>query len=282
MTRLAEIQARARSMGELLDIVGAMRALAAMRVQEAQQALIGIGRYAETMAAAIGSAMLLVPDAALEPHPARGCRALVLFAAEHGFVGGFNERLADAMATILKPRDDLFVLGSRGAALALERGWKTAWTSPMATRSVSAPEMVRHLSAELYGRIARGAISSVEVMYARYHQGNAPVVEHRPLLPLDLGSVAAKQLHQPPLHNLRPQALLEKLVAEYVFALLTEAAVHSIVSENGARFAAMESAYDNVTKKLNQVHQAARQARQSEITTELLDIVTGAEALTRG
>ena len=67
-------------------------------------------------------------------------------------------------------------------------------------------------------------------------------------------------------------------MAEYVFALLTGAAVESIASENAARFAAMESARDNVTKKLSQLRQTARQARQSEITSELLDLITGAEA----
>jgi len=67
-------------------------------------------------------------------------------------------------------------------------------------------------------------------------------------------------------------------MSEYVFALLTEAAVESIASENAARFTAMESAHDSVGKKLKRLMQDARQARQTEITTELLDLVTGAEA----
>lgn len=83
----------------------------------------------------------------------------------------------------------------------------------------------------------------------------------------------------PPLHNLPAEALLEKLIADYVFALLTEAAFEALASENAARFAAMASAHDNVSQKLDQLRQDARQARQEEITTELLDLVTGAEAL---
>ncbi len=71
-------------------------------------------------------------------------------------------------------------------------------------------------------------------------------------------------------------------MAEYVSAPLTEAAVESIASENAARFSAMESAHDNVAKKLDQLRREASQARQSEITTEMLDLVTGAEALTSG
>jgi F-type H+-transporting ATPase subunit gamma len=60
---------------------------------------------------------------------------------------------------------------------------------------------------------------------------------------------------------------------------LTEAAIEALVSENAARFAAMDSAHDNVSKTLERLRQDARQARQDDITTELLDLVTGAEAL---
>jgi F-type H+-transporting ATPase subunit gamma len=149
----------------------------------------------------------------------------------------------------------------------------------MATRCAAVPETIQRLSAELYRRIARGEIARVEVIYARYRQGGAASIERRLLLPLDLASLKTKQSLQPPLHNLTPIALHERLMAEYVLALLTEAAVESIASENAARLAAMESAHDNVSKKLEQLHQNARQARQSEITTELLELVTGALAL---
>jgi F-type H+-transporting ATPase subunit gamma len=275
--RLAEIQSHIAGMSELLDIVGAMRSLAGMRVQEAQRALPGIRGYAASMAAAIGAALLLMPP----PRPQRqGRRALVLCAAEHGFVGGFNERLAEGAAAVLQPSDALFVLGSRGAAFARERGWEAAWMRPMATRPAGAPETAGHLAAELYARIARGEIARVEVMFGRHRQGGAPAIERHLLLPLDTASLAAAAPGLPPLHNLPPQVLLERLVAEYVFARLTEAAVESIASENAARFAAMESAHDNVGKKLEQLRQGERQARQAEITTELLDLVTGTEVFT--
>jgi len=279
MTRLAEIEGHSASMAELRDIMGAMRSLAGMRVQEAQHALPGIRRYAGSMAAAIGSALLLLPHPAPEPPTAQGRRALILCAAEHGFVGGFNEQLIEAAGAVLKASDMLFVLGSRGAAAAIERGFHSAWSRPMATRSAGAPETVGQLATELYSRIVRGDVSRVDVMFGRYRQGGPPIVERRLLLPLDTASLDTGGPRQPPLHNLEPRALLEKLMAEYVFALLTEAVVESIASENAARLAAMESAHENVSRKLEQLRQAARQERQSEITEELFDLVNGSEAL---
>jgi len=279
MIRLAEIETHIAGISELLNIVGAMRSLASMRVQEAHRALLGIRRYAETMAAAIGSALLLMPEPSSAGGAARGRRAFILCTAEHGFVGGFNARVLDAAERVLDFDDTLFVLGSRGAVLARERRWTTAWAHPMATRPEGVPETVRLLTGELYRLIARGQIARVDVMFARHRQGIAAAIERRQLLPLDLASFALKQPRLPPLHHLAPDLLLERLVADYVFALLTEAAVEALASENAARFAAMGSAHDNVSKKLEELRQDARQARQSEITTELLDLVTGAEAL---
>jgi F-type H+-transporting ATPase subunit gamma len=279
MTRLSQIQSHIASMDELLDIVGAMRSLAGMRVQESQHALPGIRSYADSMATAIGSALLLMPQPVTEAHQGRGRRAVILCMAEHGFVGGFNERMLEAAEAILNPSDMLCVLGSRGAVLAYERGRKIAWTRPMATRLAGAPDAVNSLTSELYTRIARGEIARIEVMFARYRQGAASTIEHRLLLPLDTASLAAKSARQVPLHNLAPHPLLEQLMADYVFALLTEATVESVASENAARFAAMESAHDNVSKKLARLQENARQARQTEITSELLDLMTGAEAL---
>ena len=163
--------------------------------------------------------------------------------------------------------------------LASERGRKVAWTRPMATRLSGAPDTIDHLARELYARIVRGEISRVEMMFARYCQGVASTIERRLLLPLDTKALATAKPRQAPLHNFEPGLLMEKLMAEYVFALLTEAAVESIASENAARFAAMDSAHDNATKKLSELRQTARQARQTEITSELLDLITGAEAI---
>ena len=277
MTRLAEIEAHIGSMAELLDVVGAMRSLAGMRRQEAQRALPGVRSYADVMAAAIGEALLLARAEPPRGNPGRARRAIVLFLAEHGFVGGFNERLIETARQSLTPRDVLLIVGSRGAAQALERGLSPSWTSPAPTRTPATIDTIRRLSAELYRRIARGEIDRIETIYAAAHHTGAPRIERRQVLPAD---PKLAQAAQAPLHNLKPAVLVETLISEYVFALLTEAAIESIATENAARFSTMDAAHDNVGKKLDELRQSARQARQSEITSELLDLATGAEAQT--
>ena len=278
MTRFVELQHRVTSMTELQEIMGAMRSLAAVRVQEAQQALAGIRKYADTVVGAIASALLLQPPSS-EVSAGSGDRALVLCASEHGFVGAFNERLIEAATEALAARDRLFVLGSRGAALLLERGQPPAWQRPIATRVSGTPDTVNTVTNELYRQVSRGEISCVELMFTRYRQGAPSVIERRRLLPFDPSAIPAVPKHSPPLHNLAARDLLEQLVAEYVFALLTEAMAESIASENAARFVAMDSAHDNVARRLVSLGQSVREARQDEITSELLDLLTGSGAL---
>jgi F-type H+-transporting ATPase subunit gamma len=198
MIRLAEIESQIAGISELLDIVGAMRSLASMRVQEAHRALPGIRRYAETMAEAIGSALLLMPEPSLARGAARGPRAFILCTAEHGFVGGFNARFIDAAEGVLGVGDTLLVLGSRGAALTRERGWTPAWMHPTATRPDGVPEIIRQLTAQLYRLILRGHVAHVDLMFARHRQGVGTTIERRQLLPLDLApAMSAGRRHFP-------------------------------------------------------------------------------------
>src|SRR3546814_19286387 len=85
-----------------------------------------------------------------EPEPAprtvQGRLALVLCTAEHGFVGGFNERLFEAAQAVLRPTDALFVLGTHAAAPAVEHGRPPRWQEPMATGGRVLPA-TRHLLA---------------------------------------------------------------------------------------------------------------------------------------
>ena len=146
----------------------------------------------------------------------------------------------------------------------------------MATRPDAVSATVQRLSAELFRRIAGREIVRVEAVFAVSRHGTVATVERRRLLPLDTGIRSARTGHQSPLHNLVPATLLERLTEEYVYARLTEAAVESISAENAARLAATQAAYENISTILTGLQSDARQSRQSEITTEILELVVGA------
>ncbi len=278
--RLAEIQRHVASMEELQRIVGAMRAIASMRVQEAARALAGVRQYGDALARAVRQALAIAAEARMVPgeRPAPGSRrAIVVFASEHGFVGGFNERLLEAASP--GPGDTLIIAGSRGAALAAERDLSPTSAHSMATRLASIPQTVRQLQEALYPAIALGETAHAEVVFARYQRSGTSDIQRHRLFPLEIAPQRERS-GPPPLHDLSAAELLERITAEYILARLTAAAVESLAAENGARFAAMEAAHDNVGKRLQTLRLEGSRARQEEVTAELLDLVTGELAVT--
>ena len=148
----------------------------------------------------------------------------------------------------------------------------------MATRLASIPELVRRRQEALYPAIVSGDTAYVEVVFGRYQRSGATEVGRRRLFPLEI-EPDRKRSGAAPVHDLPAAELLERITAEYVLSQLTEAAVESLAAENGARFLAMESARDNVGKRLQALHLDASRARQEEVTTELLDLVIGEVAV---
>lgn len=291
--RLAEIERHVASMEELQRIVGAMRAIASMRMQEAVRALPSVRDYGSAIAEALHDAVAIAADEAHHgifdrdgrtdathvPAPRTACRAIVLFAGEHGFVGGFYQRLIEAIESDLLRGDALMIVGSRGAAFAAERGHIAAWWHPLATRLAGITETVRILEDALLPRISREEVVRAEVVFGRYGRNGEIAIERRRLFPLQLEAASGNRRGLAPLHDLPAAELLEKLTTEYMVAQLTEAAIEALAAENAARFAAMESARDNVGRKLQTLRLDASRARQEEVTTELLDLITGERAL---
>ena len=194
-------------MEELLELVGAMRSLASMHVHAAIHALEAVRRYAEAMAEAIRNALRLTVDQNSSAPDERGRsshpdRALLLCMSEHGFVGGFNDRLLQAAAADHTLSDALLVLGSRGAALAFDHGYRPHWQHPMPTRLASIPEVVRLCEAQIYSLIAGARVSRAEVIYASLQHSGALTVKRRQLFPLELPAGTATAASLPPLHNL--------------------------------------------------------------------------------
>lgn len=269
-----ELEARIASMNDLSGVLAAMRALAVIRMQEARQALAGIRRYAQIVAHGLGQASLLLGNPAIFQRGEPG-RILVAFLAEHGFVGGFNQRLLDELDAARRPGDILFLVGAHGTAQALERAMPPAWNIAMATRVPGALETARTVAAELYRRVAAGDAGHILLVHGQYQPSGLPRTLRRSVLPLELEPFRAAPNALAPLHHLPPALLLERFATAYIFAQLAEAAIEALASENAARFFAMEAAHDNVAGKLAQLRQQARQERQEDITSELLEIVGG-------
>ncbi|HXX69930.1 MAG TPA: F0F1 ATP synthase subunit gamma [Polyangiaceae bacterium] len=284
MQRLADLQARIHGLGELREVVGAMRSLAAVRVTQAQEALVAIREYATVVERALSdSAPDPPPGRAPETEPVRQVNGVVAFGSEHGFVGAYNDRVLDRAVALLGGRSDrLLVVGSRAALIAAERRCAVSSSGPMASQVGGIDEVALRTAAEIARGVTQG-LTQVVLVYTQCTGGTASAVAVERLLPFDFTPYVSSRgdRRPPPLSNLTPQALFAKLVEELTFTQLARAAMESFASENAARLAAMEAAHENIENKLNDLTRLEREGRQEEITTELLDIVTGAEVIGR-
>jgi F-type H+-transporting ATPase subunit gamma len=275
--RLSDIVTQTRNIRQLNAVVTAMRGIAASRAQRGRALLAGIEAYTAVISNAIGEALTLLPaDGVAVQERAGAKRGLILFCAEQGFAGAFSERVFDAAGTDIRGAVT-FVVGTRGAAVAGERGITPDWSDAMTTRIDGIADFANRLAEVLYGYLARRAIAKVDILFARSVAGSIRIDLHS-LLPIDFTRFARPQRQQPPLITLAPQALLERLAAEYVYAQLCEAAMQAFVAENDARMAAMAAAKNNTESKLAALKQREQQLRQEEITTEIVELATGAEA----
>jgi len=271
---LDEIQRRLKSIHALGEIVSAMRALAAMRNQEAQERIAGTRAYVDNLRIALtrGSDYLgRLQDYAPRTHRRR---ALLVFCAEFGFAGGFTRRIIESVAA--DPRDILWVVGRRGIYACVEQKLKVDWSAPMATQAGAILDTVQHIAGELHRHYSTEALGSLDVLFAR-REGLGFAIERRSLLPIELPPRGARATY-PPVLNQPAEDLIGPLVEEYLFAEIVHAATESFYSENTARLMTMDAARHNIDEKLEVLATDERRVRQEETTTELLDVMTGVAA----
>ena len=163
--RLTDITAKIDNVEKLEAVVTAIRGIAAARAQEARSLLVGIESYARVVAGAIGEALRLAPRGADE-QIAPDKPGQVLFVAEQGFAGGFSDRIIDAA------RDDLagatvLIVGTRGTAIAGERGIRAEWSTAMASQVSAVPAVADRVARALYERIRQQGLTRIGLTFAR-------------------------------------------------------------------------------------------------------------------
>ena len=275
--RFSDITARIEGIRKLGSVVNAMRGIAAAHAQQARSELVAVDSYSGTIAAEIARILPLAPDAGTGAHAPRRPPALVLFLAEQGFAGNFSERVLDAIGSDFDT-GRLFVVGTRGSALAAERGLVPAWQAAMPAHSTSIPALADRLAEALDRRMAAGAVELLDCTFMMATAGNPAEVHRRRLFPVDIAAFRSAADSNPPLLNLPAAELLGALVGEYIHAQLCHAALHAFAAESEARMAAMTSTRSHIERLLSDLQVTQQIARQEEITSEIIELAAGESA----
>jgi F-type H+-transporting ATPase subunit gamma len=287
---LRHIRRRIKSVESTMKITRAMELIAASRIAKAQQRVAAAQPYNRKMeevirnvAAASGGAR----HPLLEARPVRSAGALVL-TSDRGLAGAYNSnvlRMAEARLIELKragadPR--LFVVGKKAQSYFRYRGYQIERAFLGVTDTPGYGD-ARAIANVIMNEYAELKVDSVEVFTTLYVSALTQRASTRRLLPiepperLDDSAVPIGYEYEP-----SAEAILDRLLPRYVEASVFGYLLDASASEHAARRRAMKAATENGEELTRLLSREANQARQAEITTEISEIVGGAEAMTKG
>jgi len=282
---LESLSRRTATLGSIRNVVRTMKALAAVNAAPCEQAATSIARYHATVLTGM-QALLHRSDMPGRVGPEAGSRILLVFGSDHGLCGGYNETIAEAALDVVQHRyAAIHAVGARLAAALEARGLAIAYrfTPPASVEGIG------RLSGEILIALdeARATDPSGEIAVTSIHMrpetgnGHAPHVQN--LLPLDSRFIEALKAkpwrsRSLPMGAMPVPALFGRLIRNHLFASLFEAAAEAMAAENAARLALMQRAERSIDDRLSDLMTATRAARQSEITGEVLDVISGFEA----
>jgi F-type H+-transporting ATPase subunit gamma len=265
-------------------IIRTMKTMSAINVAPYEQAARAIEAYRDTVLDGFHAFVHRRGPLPQESDP-DAVPVIVAFGSDHGLCGNYNEVLAAEVA-LLPTGARMLCIGARleGALRDLGIASEANLLPPATAEGLGrlAGSLITRLDA-IRAASPSGAITATLVFMQRAPHGmQVPVSQ--PLLPLDpalIGTPAARPWvsRSLPQFSLPPNVLLAALIRNYLFAALFRAAAEALVTENAARLARMQQAEQSVDERLDDLTAETRSVRQSEITSELLDVITGFEAL---
>lgn len=292
METLEALESRIRSTEGLGSVVRTMKSLSAVHIRQYESAVRSLRRYDRTVE--LGLRALLHahrfdgPD--LSPRHDSGRTAIIVFGSDYGLCGQFNADLVDdAVATMgdLAPgsRDPFVVsIGARASVALRARGRppQVELAPPSSVGGIASA--VRDLLVAIDEWRSRERVERVLLIHHRHESASTHRIERDQLLPVD-PSRFRRSAERPwpsrrlPLFTMDPQRLLSALLRELFAVALFRAFGEAGASEHASRLQAMQAAERNIDEKLQALRADYHRRRQDAITSELLDIISGYEAL---
>src|SRR3954469_4771849 len=285
------LRRRIRSVQSTKKITRAMELIAASRIVKAQQRVAAARPYSEQITEVIRQ--LAASGAGLD-HPLLQPRdeiknvGFIALTADRGLAGAYNASIIRTVERAVAERRrhgadyTRAVAGKKAESYFRWRGYNIAYAG---TGFSEQPryENAKDLADAIIEQYQEGEIDEVQLVYTRFLSMGSQRVVSRKLLPLDTGAIAERSDDEGPTaayeFEPEPGEILEQLLPRYVEARVFAALLEAAASEQAARQRAMKAATDNAEDLIKTLSIDANKLRQAGITTEIMEIVGGAEAL---
>jgi F-type H+-transporting ATPase subunit gamma len=303
MASQRDVKGRIESVKNIAKITRAMEMVAAARLRRAEQRIAHLRPYAGAIrrmtrqaAEAAGGEISGLPI--LQQHEREQRVGLLLVTGDRGLAGAFNSQIlrAGLRAAAEYESDgretDFYASGRRGVSSLTFRGREPQGAYIGFTDRPSYAN-AREIASDLTACYVDGKLDRVDIFYNGYVSPLVQEVRRETLLPLqeatileeaeegdretEIGAGEHKQAlveYEP-----EPDAILQRLVPQYVEISIFRALLESTASEHGARMTAMRNASENAGEVIEDLTLEMNRARQAEITQEIMEVVAGAESL---
>lgn len=288
MASLRDIRKRIRSVKNTRQITKAMKMVSAAKLRKAQESVIAARPYAQTLDAVMGTLMGRVEPGALG-HPLLQSREvkkveLVVITSDRGLAGGFNSNITRKVLRFIADNPGLEVtvstIGRKGGDFLRGRNVASRKDNPGTWQRLNYATAAA-MAQELAGRFLEGKVDAVHLVYNEFVSAISQLPTMAQLLPFEAKAKEAKSGESQVDYTYEPnaQAVLEKLVPQAVNVRVYRALLESFAAEHAARMTAMENATRNAGDMIGGLTLYYNRSRQAQITKELVEIVSGAEAL---
>ncbi len=283
MAKTQDLKRRIRSIRNTMQVTRAMKMVSAAKLRRAQDRILRARPYAERTRHLLGSlAARATPDThpLLRRNPPQRTLVVVV-AADKGLCGSFNAGILRAAQNFARDRagDDLVwaAIGKRSRDyLARRHDLAAQWTDIF--RNVDFA-IGKEIAGELMRRFLDHEVDSIVLVYNEFKSA----IQARPvvlqLLPIEPAQLSPEESGDEYLYEPSAEGLFAALLPHYVEIQVFNALIESAAAEHAARMAAMDSATKNAGELIDGLTLRMNRVRQASITTEIIEVVSGAEAL---
>jgi len=284
MPSLIDIRRRIRSVKNTQQITRAMKMVSSAKLRRAQDRVLTARPYAQILHGLVADmAAVAATDERLAAHPLLVRREekriqLVLLTADRGLAGAFSSNLIKAGLAFLNERPgasvEMELIGRKGRDFFRKRG--AAITGEHIQLAEKATyEDVAPIAGKLIERYREQEVDAVYVIYNEFKSVLSQKLTTARILPIELPEQTG---HTDYIYEQPPLELLEKLLPRYVEVAVYQAVLESAAAEQAARMTAMEAATTNAAELIDKLTLHMNRVRQASITTELIEVVSGASA----
>lgn len=285
MANLKAIRKRIQGVKGTQQLTKAMKLVAAAKLRRAQENALALRPYSQSIVDVISHLASKLEEGS---HPLLDSREikrvlLLVFTSDRGLCGAFNLNVCRAAEDFLHSRKlegvsvGLAVIGKKGNDYLTRRGYQVSKFYKDLFGDVTFDRISR-IGNELARKYVDGSYDGLFVLYNYFHSAGVQRVRLERILPIqpekDGSTDRVEHLFEPD-----RRSILDTLFPMYVNTRLYHSLLESVASEMGARMTAMDNATRNAADLIRKLTLLYNKARQEAITKELMDIVSGAEAL---